>query len=215
MRSKLDASLKKLDHDLVKMGMTIEHAIGKAIVALREHDTELLKEVKEDEIRADEYEKEIESRAMRILISQQPVASDLRKVSTALKMITDMERIADQAVDITEIVQGFIDKPYIKQPDHIVQMAKEAVIMVSESIDAFVTGDLELAKAVIQKDDIVDELFTTVRGELVSLIHKNPLNGEQAVDFMMIAKYLERIADHAVNIAEWVIYNITGTHFSE
>lgn len=215
MRTRLEESLKKLDDDLIKMGTLIEQSIGKVFTAFKYRDKKLLSEIKSEEVQTDELEREIEGRAMRILVSQQPVAGDLRKVSSALKMITDMERIADQSVDIAEIVQNFMDKPEIAIPDHIVKMAKQAVIMVSESIDAFVTGDLERAYKVIRSDDIVDDLFIQARQNLVQLIHDNPQNGEYSVDFIMIAKYLERIADHAVNIALWVIYNLTGEHKSK
>lgn len=148
---------------------------------------------------------------MKLLLQQQPVARDLRQISSALKMITDMERIGDQAADISEITLLGNIKPE-QNTSHISDMAIATIKMVSDSIDAYVRQDLELAKAVIEYDDIVDELFNDVKHDMIKLIHEDPDNGESAIDLMMIAKYFERIGDHATNIAEWVEFSITGKH---
>ena len=160
----------------------------------------------------DDCEKEVERRCLKLLLQQQPVATDLRRISTALKIITDLERIADQACDIAEIAQRMASAPYIKKLIDIPEMGRAAIGMVRESIDAFVTGDLELAGKVMRDDDIVDGLFNTVKNDLIALIRKDAENGEQAVDLLMVAKYLERIGDHAVNVAEWVVFSVTGQH---
>ena len=160
----------------------------------------------------DELESAIERKSLRILLSEQPVARDLRSISTALKMITDMERICDQAADIAEIIVQFEKREYEDIPAQISQMAQKCVTMVSKSIDAFITSDLDLANAVIASDDEVDALFDSFKERLISLIQQDARKGEEAVDLLMIAKYLERIGDHATNIAEWVVFNITGKH---
>lgn len=147
---------------------------------------------------------------MRLLLHQQPVARDLREISAALKMISDMERIGDQAADIADLSQ-FIDRSNVEIPDEIERMAEKTVIMVTESIDAFVKADLELCRKVINDDDIVDELFNEAKNKLADLIYKN-MDAKAGLDLLMTAKYMERIGDHAVNIAEWVEYSITGVH---
>ncbi len=212
MRNRFDRELFELNGDLVKMGTLVENAIENAILALKDQDEAAFSKVAEYEDETNNLEREIESKALKILLCQQPVAKDLRLISTALKLITDMERISDQAFDISEIALHFRGKVFIKQPIHIIAMAEKAIEMVNGAVNAFVTQDEKMANDVISSDDEVDELFVTVRDELVHLIQENRDNGEQAIDFMMIAKYLERIADHAVNIAEWVIFNITGKH---
>ncbi len=215
MRNKFDRELELLNTELIEMGLLIEHAIKNAVEALIKKDEVLAKEaIQFDEI-VDEKEKDIESRCLKLLLQQQPVASDLRLVSTALKMITDMERIGDHASDISEITLRLKDKEYIKKLEHIHQMAQATIKMVKDSIDAFVARDLVLAHEVEAYDDVVDDLFNTVKNELIKLIHENAENGEQAVDLLMIAKYFERIGDHAVNIAEWVVFSITGKHKNE
>ena len=163
-------------------------------------------------IEVDHKEKEIENICFKLLLQQQPVAKDLRLISSALKMITDMERIGDQAADISEITMLMADTPYVMQPDHISDMARATIKMVTDSVDAFVKRDLNLAQSVVEYDDNVDNLFTSVKSDLIKLIHENVDKGEQAVDFLLVAKYFERIGDHAVNIAEWVIFSITGKH---
>lgn len=212
MRNKFEQELDELNRDLVKMGSLIETAISKAMTALKEKNIDLAKEVISSDNVVDELESAIERKSLRILLSEQPVARDLRSISTALKMITDMERICDQAADIAEIIVQFEKREYEDIPAQISQMAQKCVTMVSKSIDAFITSDLNLANAVIASDDEVDALFDSFKERLISLIQQDARKGEEAVDLLMIAKYLERIGDHATNIAEWVVFNITGKH---
>ena len=210
MRSKFEEQLAELNDMLIEMGTLIETAIALATQALKEQDTELAKKAIAYDQEVDQKEKDIEALCLKLLLRQQPVARDLRLISAAMKMITDMERIGDQAADIAEITIMLAGTPYIKKLEHIPLMAQATVKMVTDSIDAFVKKDLELAQAVIKSDDLVDGLFNKVRSDLIALIHADITNGEQALDFLMIAKYFERIGDHAVNIAEWVVFSITG-----
>lgn len=212
MRSRLDEQLTLLNNNLIEMGACIERAIAKATKALLEHDADTAREIIDGDPVIDDKEKEIESLCLKLLLNQQPVAKDLRLISTALKMITDIERIGDQAADISELCIYLSNQEYIKKLEHIPQMAQATIKMVNEAIDAFVKKDLALAEAVIEYDDVVDDLYVTVRQDLIKLIHKDVRNGEQAFDLLQIAKYYERIGDHAVNIAEWVIFSITGKH---
>lgn len=215
MRYRFDEELERLNTALIEMGALIEEAIGTSVEALIKKDTELAKKVFDLERGTDDKERAIERHCLRLLLQQQPVAKDLRLISTALKMVTDMERIGDQAADISEITLRLAPQQYIKELVHMPQMAAAATEMVTGSIDAFVSRDLELAKKVIADDDIVDDYFNVIKEELLELIRKDISSGEQAIDFLMIAKYLERIGDHAVNIAEWVIFSITGEHKNE
>ena len=212
MRSRFDRDLDTLNTLLIEMGALIETAISAAVVAMREQNVKLAKSViaMDDEI--DAKEKDIEQLCLKLLLQQQPVAKDLRLISAALKMITDMERIGDQAADISEITINLAEAKYVKKLEHIPQMGQATIKMVNDCIDAFVRHDLELAEAVIKYDDNVDKLFELVRDELIALIHQKLDDGEQAIDLLMIAKYFERIGDHATNIAEWVSFSITGTH---
>ena len=212
MRNRFDRQMKKLNEELIEMGTMIEEAIEKSVVALLTKDQERAKEVIAFDSEIDRQEREIENLCMKLLLQQQPVARDFRLISAALKMITDMERIGDQAADIAELAVMMADKPYIKDLRHISQMGKETVEMVADSVDAFVEKDLEKAQSVLLHDDVVDELFVEVKKELIELIHQDMENGEQAADLLMVAKYFERIGDHATNIAEWVIFSITGAH---
>ena len=212
MRNRFDRQLKTLNDELIEMGNMIEKSIEKALVALITQNVEKAKKVIAYDAEIDRQEREIESLCMKLLLQQQPVASDLRLISSALKMITDMERIGDQAADIAELAIFMADKPYIKDLKHINQMGQETMVMVVSSVDAFVEKDLQKAQKVLEHDDIVDELFNEIKKELIEMIHKNKDLGEQAADLLMIAKYFERIGDHATNIAEWVIYSITGKH---
>ena len=214
MRNRFDRQLKKLNDELIEMGSMIEKSIEKALVALVTQNVEKAKEVIAFDLEIDRQEREIESLCMKLLLQQQPVARDLRLISSALKMITDMERIGDQAADIAELAFFMSEKPYIKELRHINQMGQETMVMVVTSVDAFVEKDLEKAKNVLEHDDIVDNLFEEVKLELIEMIHQNKEIGEQATDLLMVAKYFERIGDHATNIAEWVIYSITGEHES-
>lgn len=212
MRNRFDTELENLNLNLIKMGSLIETSIETSARALINQDLDLIKKVNEMEIEIDEMEKTIESHCLKLLLQQQPVASDLRIISTALKMITDMERIGDNAEDIAEIARYLVNQKFIKDLVHIPQMAEATISMVKRSIDAFVNKDQELAKQVCEDDDIVDKLFQVVKKELIEKIHEKEDNGEQAIDLLMIAKYFERIGDHAENIAEWVIFSITGEH---
>ena len=212
MRNRFDRQLERLNNELIHMGTLIEHAIEMAVSALVTQNVDKAEEAIAFDVEIDREEKEIESLCMKLLLQQQPVASDLRLISSALKMITDMERIGDHASDISEMTILMAGTPYIVNPQQIQGMAKETTDMVIKSIDAFVNRDIELAKKVIEQDDLVDELFMKVKQELIMLINKSAENGEQATDILMVAKYFERIGDHATNIAEWVIYSITGSH---
>ena len=214
MRKGFDAQLQALNTELIEMGALIEHAIQSSVESLIEQDAKKARRAIAFDREVDQKEKDIESLCLKLLLQQQPVARDLRLISAVLKMITDMERIGDQSADISEIVIFLSESPYIAPLDLLPKMAEVTVSMVTKSIDAFVKRDLALAQSVIQADDVVDQLFSAVRQELIDLIRQDPANGSQALDFLMIAKYFERIGDHAVNIAEWVVYAITGVHKS-
>jgi len=212
MRSRFEEQLTQLNNSLIEMGALVERAIARATKALISQDADIARSIIDGDTVIDEKEKEIESLCLKLILNQQPVARDLRQISTALKMITDMERIGDQAADISELCIFLAAQEYIKKLDYIPQMAEATIKMVTESIDAFVKKDLDLARAVIDYDDIVDDLYVTVKKDLIQLVHADVKNGEQAFDLLQIAKYYERIGDHAVNIAEWVIFSITGKH---
>lgn len=216
MREKFDKQLSDLNDELIHMGSMMEKSIEMTIGALMGQDTKKAYKAIDYVENIERKEQEIENMCFQILMSQQPVAGDLRRVSAAMKMVYDMKRIGHQAGDIAEISIHLADEKYIKKLEHLPQMAKETIVMVINSIEAFVRNDVDLAHEVIQADDIVDDLFLTVKRELIELIHENSNNGEQATDFLMIAKYFERIGDHAVNIAEWVIFSIAGeSHIEE
>lgn len=213
MRTRFDEQLEQLHVELITMGALCEEAITTALKSLFDRDRSLVPVVLEKDGEIDRKEREIEALCMRLLLQQQPVARDLRTISSALKMISDMERIGDQAADIVELTDQMHDKNLeISSSVHIRSMSKEAVKMVTQSVDSFVKADLELARSVIAYDDVVDDLFSKIRGEIIELIGTNSANSEVYIDLLMIAKYLERIADHATNIAEWVEYSITGIH---
>ncbi|MCL2136342.1 MAG: phosphate signaling complex protein PhoU [Coriobacteriia bacterium] len=217
MRSRFDEQLAQLNNMLIEMGALIERAILMTTQALTEQDSEIAIQVIDLDEEVDQKEKDIEAFCLKLLLQQQPVASDLRLISACLKMITDMERIADQASDISEIsimmaANGNQANGASPTMQHIPEMADATIKMVTWSIDAFVKKDIELAKTVVKHDDVVDRLFDTVKYELIELIQNYQINGELAIDLIMIAKYFERIGDHAVNIAEWVAFSITGKH---
>jgi phosphate transport system protein len=212
MRNSFDTQLEQLNTQLIQMGGLVELTINSAVKALIDQDTEQAQKAILAEQEIDHKEKEIESMCLKLLLQQQPVARDLRRISAALKMITDMERIGDQAASISEIVIYLSAAPYIKKLETIPQMAAETIKMVNMSIDAYVKNDLALAQTVVAADTIVDDMFLLVKSELIDLIHKDATTGSQAMDLLMVAKYFERIGDHAVNIAEWVIYSMTGVH---
>ncbi len=211
MRSKFQREMQELNEELKRMSRFIEDTLGNAMEALRSGSQSLARQVYENDHIADELELSIERKSLLILLSEQPVAKDLRVISTALKMITDMERICDQGADIAEIVLHLGEEPNAR-PAQLYTMADKCVIMVNEAIHAFLTDDTMLAEAVIQSDDEIDRLFMQVRGELVKDILKDPSSSSRKMDELMIAKYLERIGDHAQNIAEWVIFAVTGEH---
>lgn len=210
MRSKFDEQLELLNQELIEMGSLIENAISSAVRALMEKDVSAANMAIEFDHEVDEKEKKIETLCLKLLLQQQPVAKDLRFISAALKMITDMERIGDQATDISEITILLAETPYIKKLDRIPDMAKATIKMVNDSIEAFVRKDLSLAQSVIAYDDVVDNYFDEIKNELIHMIGQDTSNGGQAIDLIMIAKYLERIGDHATNIAEWVEFSLTG-----
>lgn len=212
MRNSFDMQLRKLNNELIEMGSLIETAIARAYKGLINQNIEIAKENVEFDREIDQKEKEVENICLKLLLQQQPVASDLRLISSAIKMITDMERIGDQAADISELTILMSKTQYIKRLDHIEQMAKATIEMVTTSVDAFVKRDLELARSVFARDDIVDNLFVTIKNDLIELIREDVNNGEQAIDLIMVAKYFERIGDHAVNLADWVIFSIIGHH---
>ena len=212
MRNRFDRQLVQLNNELIEMGGMIEKAISDTVKALVNQDIELASNVIEYDEEIDHQEREIEQLCLKLLLQQQPVAKDLRLISAALKMITDMERIGDHATDISEITIELSKESYIKKLDHIQQMAKETMVMLVQSVEAFVNKDMDKARAVIVHDDVVDDLFNNVKAELIAMIHEDVNAGEQASDLLMAAKYFERIGDHATNISEWVIFSITGQH---
>ena len=204
--------LDALNTHLLEMGSMIEYAIETGVQAMEQRNAELARTIVSYDREIDQKEREIESQCLKLLLRQHPVARDLRFISAALKMVTDMERVGDQAADISEIVSYIAQEGYIKQLEHIPKMAEKAVHMVKRAVDAFINRDLDLARAVIDMDDEVDGLFDVIKRELIELIHQNSAVGAQALDLLMVAKYLEKIGDHASNIAEWVIFMITGEH---
>lgn len=213
VRKQFEEELSELKTELVEMCRLTADMILKATEALVNFDRELGKSIGETDKRVDEYEMDIEKRCMRMMIRQQPVAKDFREVSTALKMITDIERFGDQESDIGELVYTMPGDTYIKKLTHLSAMGELAVRMVKESVNSFIRNDEALADEVIALDDEMDDLFVTVQDELIEMIRVDgKKNGEQAITLMMVAKYLERIGDHAVNVAEWTKYNETGVH---
>ena len=212
MRNRFDEQLHMLNHELLEMGALIERAIRSATDALVKQDAEAALQAIAADKEVDQAERDIESLCMKLLLQQQPVARDLRLISSALKMITDMERIGDQASDIAELVIYLSKEPYRKVLTHLPQMAENAIRMVTGALDAYVRKDLTLAQEVMGMDDAIDALFVTVKDELIALIRNDASAGSQAIDLMMIAKYYERIGDHAQNIAEWVEYALIGRH---
>lgn len=214
MRNRFDQQLAKLHSDLIIMGGLCETAIAAAVDAVTKGDVEMAKAAMADDSKIDEMERSIEHLCLKLLLQQQPVAGDLRKISAALKMITDMERIGDQASDIAEIIlTGELGGTARRFP--IGEMAKATIKMVTASVDAYVKQDLKIAQDVIEYDDVVDKLFDEIREQLVYGIGTGEASGVASLDLLMIAKYYERIGDHATNIAEWVEFSITGQHRGE
>lgn len=212
MRTRFDEQLEQLNVELIKMGALCEEAISAAARALLESDMEMGAHADQMERDIDQKERDIEDQCMKLLLRQQPVAGDLRSVSAAMRMISDMERIGDQAADIAEIAREMEDNP-LRRSDSVGDMARTAIRMVTDSVDAFVRGNMELAHTVVRQDDQLDNQFLQVREELSQLIAAGE-NGGVCLDLMMVAKYFERIGDHAVNIAQWVEYALTG-HYEE
>lgn len=211
MRNRFDEQLSQLNTELITMGALCEEAISGAAKYLIDNDSALKEKVIDTDKQIDRKERDIENLCLRLILHQQPVATDLRLISAALKMISDMERIGDQASDIAEIVK-FVNKTNLRENVHIGDMARATIKMVTDSIDSFVKRDMDIAQSVILHDDTVDNLFIKIKGELISAIKDGTGDAEALIDLLMIAKYFERIGDHAENIAEWVIYSITGKH---
>ena len=212
MRSRFDQQLALLNQEMIEMGALCEEAIATAAKALAEGSRELAAKVAPLERDIDQKERDIEGRCLKLLLQQQPVARDLRQISAALKMVTDMERIGDQAEDIAEIAVHL--EGCASECGHIREMAENTIRMVTESVDAYVKRDVTLAQSVIAYDDVVDECFDREKKRLMELIVREPEEGGCALDLLMVAKYFERIGDHAANIAEWVIFSVTGVHKS-
>lgn len=211
MRNKFDEQLQRLHVELIQMGAACEDGISAAAEALLKGDESLVPAALEAERDLDRREREVENLCLKLLLQQQPVARDLREISAALKMISDLERIGDQAADIAELAS------YVRVPDgsgvlHIADMTRAVIGMVTDSVDSFVKRNLDLARAVCAADDQVDALFDQVKRELIDMISSDAAWGQQGLDLLMVAKYLERIGDHATNVAEWVEYSITGVH---
>lgn len=214
MRNRFDEQLALLNRELIEMGALCENVISMAVKALVEGDHELAKTVEEQDREIDHMERDIESLCMKLLLQQQPVARDLRQISAALKMITDMERIGDQAADIVEILP-FLNGRTGAECDRIAKMAEATIKMVTDSVEAYVRQDTGLAEQVLAQDDIVDRYFDEIKHALIEMIACRTADGEYAIDLLMIAKYFERIGDHATNIAEWVLFSVTGVHESQ
>lgn len=214
MRSRFDRRLDILNKKMIEMGAECETAIAQSVKALLDGDMKIAAMVKQSTRRIDELEREIEGICLKLLLQQQPVAKDLRNISAALKMITDMDRIGVQSEEIAEIVTA-LDGKTGKESADIRQMALDVIKMVSDSVDAYVRADITLADGVIKYDDVVDDAFLKVKQNLIAMIGQNARDGEYALDLLMIAKYFERIGDHAVNIAEWVKFSVTGVHRGE
>ena len=211
MRDFFQEQLNELNRELTRMGAACEEIIALASDALTDWDEALVKKVNTIGAQIDESERTIESICLKLLLRQQPVARDLRQISAAMKMITDMERIGDQAEDIVEIVPYMTAHPDEKFPK-IREMAKAAQAMVTEAVDAYVKQDVDMARKVMAHDDVVDNYFSQVKSGIIDIIAAEPAEGEYALDLLMIAKYFERIGDHCTNIAEWVEFSVTGIH---
>lgn len=213
MRSKFDEQLLELNKEMIEMGNKIIESIKNAIDALVTRNEIEARTIMEGDVEVDRLQKKIENICFNLLIQQQPVARDLRTVTAAMKMVTDMERIGDHAADISEITILMGQGSQIERFEHISKMATETMIMLNHSIEAYVEKDIEKAKEVISHDDIVDALFDEAKKDVIQLILNSPNEGEEATDLLMVAKYFERIGDHATNIAEWVIYSLKRTEY--
>ena len=214
MRSQLDEQLAQLNREMIEMGSLCEEVISMASRALTEMDKDLARKVAPLDSEIDQKERSIENMCLRLLLQQQPVARDLRQISAALKMITDMERIGDQADDIAEIILSRGGRG-LDADETLRDMARATIRMVSSSVDAYVKQDVDMAEKVIAADDVVDGYFDKIKGQLIERIAQGEGDGEATLDLLMIAKYYERIGDHATNIAEWVEFSVTGVHKTE
>lgn len=214
MRNRYQEQLDQLHVELIQMGAQCERAIAAAEKTLKMPSDALIADVHKAEAEIDQKERDIEALCLKMLLRQQPVAGDLRLISSALKMISDMERIGDQACDIADISKLVVDRSVLEQLP-IRDMAQTTIHMLSDAVDSFVKSDIELARKVMDADEVVDEAFSTIKEKLITMITADASNGETFLDYLMIAKYYERIGDHAVNIAEWVEYSITGVHVGE
>lgn len=208
MRNKFDVQLSSLNTEMIEMGNQIVKSIAMAIEALANSDSELAQTIIEGDAQIDQRQKKIEGICFQLLIQQQPVARDLRTVTAAMKMVTDMERIGDHAADISEMTIQMGTNNHIDRFEHIKKMANETMLMLNHSIEAYVERDSKKAEEVIAHDDVVDALFEQAKRDIIDLILENSKEGEEATDLLMVAKYFERIGDHATNIAEWVIYSL-------
>ncbi|MCR5580326.1 MAG: phosphate signaling complex protein PhoU [Pseudobutyrivibrio sp.] len=208
MRLKFDEQLRQLNNEMLLMSNMIEKAIEEAIAALFNQDVDKARQIMKDDELVDQEQKKIENICFQLLIQQQPVARDMRTITAAMKMVTDMERIGDQAADISELTIMMADRPYIMKEDNIKKMAAETVMMLLHAIEAYVERDIVKAKEVIDHDDVVDDLFIKVKADLIEVMQKDTDYAEHAADLLMVNKYLERIGDHATNIAEWVIFSL-------
>ena len=206
MRSRFDQQLALLNEELTEMGALCEQVIDLASRALQNGDVATAKKVAPLDEEIDQMERDVESRCLKLLLQQQPVARDLRTITAAMKMVTDMERIGDHAADISELTVAMAGTPYKLRGDNIKRMAAETIVMLVDAVDSYVTKDMAKARAVIDHDDVVDDLFLKVKADLIQVIRENPEYGEYAADLLMVNKYLERIGDHATNLAEWVIF---------
>ena len=208
MRSKFDEQLNQLNKEMMNMGVMIEESIQKAIKALMKQDVDLATEIMTADEEVDRQQKKIEQICFNLLIQQQPVARDLRMITAAMKMVTDMERIGDHAADISEMTVVMADHPYQLNLGSVNRMASETTVMLRQSIEAYIEKDISKAKKVIERDDVVDGLFDQLKSEIIEMIHSKPEEAEQTADMLMVGKYFERIGDHATNIAEWVIFSL-------
>ena len=210
MRLKFDEQLKQLDEEMTHMGSMIEQAIQDAVQALLNHDVKTAQRIMKEDDLVDQEQKKIENLCFQLLIQQQPVARDLRTITAAMKMVTDMERIGDHAADISELTIAIANVPCRLPGEKIKKMAAETMVMLVDAVDSYVNKDVEKAHAVIVHDDIVDDYFVKVKADLIEVIRKNPEYGEYAADLLLVNKYLERIGNHATNIAEWVIFALNN-----
>jgi phosphate transport system protein len=212
VRANFEKELKALHVEIIELGSFVENAIKDSIAAFKNHDIELCKQIIKNDKKADEMERSIEAKCLWLIAREQPIAGDLRMITTALKIITDMERIGDHAADIAELTMRIDSKSIFADSNHIAQMATVAVSMVKGAVTAYVNSDLELAKAIGERDDEVDDYFNQIKNDFVNILKSGDQQMDSAVDFLLIAKYLERIGDHAVNICEWVHFSQTGEH---